>query len=408
MLVMQVLRWLLIAAEIMIALPVLYLCVVSVSAVFAARRRLAAQASERGFTPPQRIQFVVLIPAHNEEGILGTLLASLVELNYPKERYAVCVVADNCTDKTAEIARSTGWASVYERFDSSKRGKGHALSWALQQLEADQLAYDACVVLDADSIIDPAFLQAMERELARGAQALQAYNGVLNSADSPSTALRWIALALVNYVRPLGRNGLGCSSTLTGNGMCLRRSLLQRYPWQSTALAEDYHYYLLLLEHGEHIRYVPEAVVRSQMPTTFAQMRTQDIRWESAAGRQPLRQIVTRLIVAGLKYRDRAPLEGIVELLTPPLSLLVSWSALTLVASLCLWWLPGLLGSLALIAGLIGYISSPLYLLKPPRPIYLSLAYAPGFIAWKLWVFFVLRKGKKHTSEWVRTTRISS
>ena len=408
MLVVQALRWLLIAAEIMIALPILYLCVVSVSAVFAARRRRAAQASERGFTPAQRIQFVVLIPAHNEEGILGALLASLVELDYPKECYTVCVVADNCTDKTAEIARATGWARVYERFDSSKRGKGYALTWALQQLETDQLAYDACVVLDADSIIDPVFLQAMEHELAHGAQALQAYNGVLNSADSPSTALRWIALALVNYGRPLGRNGLGCSSTLTGNGMCLRRSLLQHYPWQSTALAEDYHYYLLLLEHGERVRYVPEAVVRSQMPTTFAQMRTQDIRWESSAGRQPLWQIVTRLIVAGLKYRDRAPLEGIVELLTPPLSLLVTWSVLTLVASLCLWWLPGLLVSLALIAGLIGYISSPLYLLKPPRPIYLALAYAPGFIVWKLWVFFVLRKGKKHTSEWVRTTRISS
>ncbi|HEU5382666.1 MAG TPA: glycosyltransferase family 2 protein [Ktedonobacteraceae bacterium] len=408
MLAIYVLRWLLIVSEVMIALPILYLCALSVSAVLAARRQGAAQASDGNSTPPQRIRFAVLIPAHNEEGILGTLLASLTALDYPKKHYSVYVVADNCTDRTAEIARSTGWAHVYERFDVSKRGKGYALSWVLQQLENKQAGYDAYVVLDADSIIDPAFLRAMERELRCGAQSLQAYNGVLNSADSPSTALRWIALALVNHVRPLGRTGLGCSSTLTGNGMCLRRSLLQRYPWESFGLAEDYHYYLTLLEHGERVRYVPEAVVRSHMPTSFAQMRTQDIRWESSAGGRPLWRVVARLIMAGIKYHDRTPLEGVVELLTPPLSLLVGWSVLDLVASLCLWWSPGLLVSLALIAGLIGYISSPLYLLKPPRPIYLSLVYAPGFIAWKLWVYFVLRKQKKLTSEWVRTTRIAS
>lgn len=408
MLVVQVLRWLLIAAEIVIALPVLYLCVVSVSAVFAARGRRAAQASERGFTPARRIQFVVLIPAHNEEGILGVLLASLVELDYPQECYTVCVVADNCTDKTAEIARATGWARVYERFDESKRGKGYALNWALEQLETEQLIYDACVVLDADSIVDPAFLRAMERELARGAQALQAYNGVLNSADSPSAALRWIALTLVNHVRTLGRNGLGASSTLTGNGMCLRRELLQRYPWRAFALGEDYQYYLTLLLHGERVRYVPEAIVRSEMPVTFAQMRTQDVRWESVTESQPAWRTALRLVEAGFKYRDLARCEAAAELLTPPLSLMVGWCGLTLVAAVCLWWLPGVIFSLALIAGLLIYISAPFYLLKPPRTIYLSLVHAPGFIAWKLWVYFVLRKRKKHASEWVRTTRIAS
>jgi hypothetical protein len=407
MTLLEALRWLLLATEIGLALPILYLCILSVAALLATRRRRAARA-RLSTEPSARFRFAVLIPAHDEEAILGVLLESLTALAYPKDRYTVCVVADNCTDGTAELARTAGWVRVYERFDPDRRGKGYALNWLLQKLEDDQIAYDACVVLDADSVVNPAFLQEMERELASGAQALQAYNGVLNSADSPSTALRWIALALMNYVRPIGRNGLGCSSTLTGNGMCLHRSLLQRYPWQSVGLAEDYHYYLLLLEHRERVRYVPEAVVRSQMPTTFAQMRTQDIRWESSAGGQPLRQVVTRLIVAGLTHHDRGPLEGVVELLTPPLSLLVIWSVLDLVASLCLWWLPGLLVSLALMAGLMGYFSAPLYLLKPPRPIYLSLIYAPGFIAWKLWVYFILRKREKYTSEWVRTTRIAS
>ncbi len=118
------------------------------------------------------------------------------------------------------------------------------------------------------------FLHVFDRELVRGAKALQACNTVLNVTESPSTALRWVALTLVNHVRPLGRNGLGCSATLTGNGMCLSHEILQRYPWQAFGIAEDYQYYLTLVQHGVRVSYVPEAIVRSQMPVTFQQMRT--------------------------------------------------------------------------------------------------------------------------------------
>src|SRR5204863_4035203 len=140
-----------------------------------------------------------------------------------------------------------------------------ALNWLWQKLEEDTLIHDAYIILDADSVVVPTFLQSMAKELARGGRALQACNTVLNVTASPSTALRWVALTLVNHVRSLGRNGLGASSTLNGNGMCLSRALLMDYPWQSSSLSEDYQYYLTLIEHGERVRYVPEAVVRSQM-----------------------------------------------------------------------------------------------------------------------------------------------
>jgi cellulose synthase/poly-beta-1,6-N-acetylglucosamine synthase-like glycosyltransferase len=408
MLIVQMLRFLLLIAEAAIALPILYLCLLSASALLVTRRRRAAQVSKASLASPGQIRFAILVPAHNEEAILGTLLESLAAVDYPKDGYTVYVIADNCTDTTAEIARAAGWARVFERVDLTKRGKGYALHWALQQLEAEQQGYDAYVILDADSLVDQAFLRVMERELAGGVQALQACYGVHNGSSSPSAALRWIALALVNHVRPLGRTGLKCSSTLTGNGICLHRNLLRRYPWEAFGLAEDYQYYLTLLEHGERVRYVPEAIVRTDMPTTFAQMRTQDVRWESTAGGQSLWRAAINLLVAGLKHRDIARLEGVVELLTPPLSILLGWCTLTLLASIGLWWLPGLLVSLTLIFGLSCYMSAPLFLLKPPRAVYSSLAYAPGFIIWKFWVYFVLRRHKKHTSEWVRTSRIAS
>jgi cellulose synthase/poly-beta-1,6-N-acetylglucosamine synthase-like glycosyltransferase len=291
---------------------------------------------------------------------------------------------------------------VYERFDEIKRGKGYALSWILQQLEED---YDAYIILDADSVVELGFLQAMEKELAQGAQAMQAFNTVLNISESPSTALRWIALSLINHVRPLGRNGLGASSTLTGNGMCLSRTLLTRHPWQAFGLTEDYQYYLTIVQHGERVRYVPEAVVRSHMPTKFAQMRIQDVRWEGSKLEQTKWQIALKLLSKGLRFRDFVRIEAIAELLTPPLSVLVGSCLLTLIASFSLWSLPDLLLSLILIGGLVCYVATPLYLLRPPHTVYMALLYAPRFMAWKLWVYFVLRRSTKHTNEWISPNR---
>lgn len=402
-----VLRWLLLVMQALLACPILYLCVIAISATLTdGKRRLknppASISDTAGFT------FAILIPAHNEETVLGTLLESISSLEYPDELHAVYVVADNCTDRTAEIARKASRVHVYERFDEEKRGKGYALQWFLNKLEEDRFVHDAYVVLDADSIVEPTFLQAMARGLAQGALALQASNTVLNTADSPSTVLRWIALTLMNHVRPLGRNGLGFSSTLTGNGMCLTRTILMRYPWQSHALAEDYHYYLMLVSHGERVRYVPGAVVRSQMPTTFTQMRTQDIRWESAGGSEPSWRIALRLLGTGLRSHNFVCIEAIAELLTPPLSFLVLWCSLTLIASLLLWSSLEVFFSLLLIGGLLYYIGTAFYMLRPPRAVYKAILYAPGFIIWKLRVYFLLSRSKKYTDQWIRTDRTVS
>ncbi len=403
---LQVFRWLLLGMELMLALPILYLCIVSVSAMLAANKRKITPC----LSSPRLLltSFAILIPAHNETDVLDMLLESLAALDYPKDKYTVFVVADNCTDATADLARATGWVHVYERADQEKRGKGYALNWLLQQLKQDRLIYDAYVILDADSVVDPTFLLAMHDRLLQGARALQACYTVLNATESPGTALRWIALSLVNYVRPLGRNGIGASATLVGNGMCFTHNLLEQYPWQAFSLTEDYQYYLRLVLHGERVLYVPDAVVRSVMPTRFKEMRTQDIRWEASKGNESSWKTAWKLLNAGIKNGDFVRLEAIAELLTPPLSLLVSWCLLALVGSLALQALSNLLVGLILAGSLLFYINSALYLLRPPRAIYRALLYAPRFILWKLQVIFVLRKSKKYTSEWIRTNRTAS
>jgi cellulose synthase/poly-beta-1,6-N-acetylglucosamine synthase-like glycosyltransferase len=405
--ILQSLRWLLLAVEIVFACPVLYLCVVSFSALLAKRRR-ATQKESTGKQVTNQTNFAILVPAHNEEVILGTLLESLSQLAYPKEQYKVYLIADNCTDKTADLARQFDGVRVYERFNQEKRGKGYTLNWMWQQLADSQQVYDAYVVIDADSVVIPTFLQAMDKEIQHGAKALQAYNTVLNITQSPSTALRWVALTLMNYVRPLGRNGLGCSSTLTGNGMCLTHEILQRHPWQAFGIAEDYQYYCTLVQHGERVSFVPEAVVRSEMPVTFKQMRTQDVRWEAGAPQQSQWQRARRLLSEGVRTRSIVRLEAIAELLTPPLSVLVASCLLIFAASLLLWSPAEIVVGFLLVIGIVYYVATALYLLRAPAAVYKALLHAPGFMLWKLWVVFVLRRSRKHTKEWIRTARISS
>ncbi|WP_069801792.1 glycosyltransferase family 2 protein [Thermogemmatispora onikobensis] len=417
---LPLLSWALLLAELALALPIGYLTVVTAAALLT---RLPSQATASA--PPssttEPLRFVVLIPAHNEESVIETLLASLQQLAYPRSHYQVYVIADNCTDDTASLVRSTGWASVYERCDLQRRGKGYALNWALTRLAEDGVSYDACVFLDADAVVEPSFLQALEQALraglARGEdlQALQARNTVLNASASPGTALRWLALSLMNHVRPLGRTRLGASSTLTGNGMCLTRALLERYPWEAFSRGEDYEYYLHLVEQGIYVRYVPEAIVRSQMPLRFAQMRSQDLRWEAAEANTSALKRASRLLRAGLqagdwrrsdwRRGDWRRLEAVAELLTPPLSVLLAGTTLVLLASLLLRWPPAMVLALLLLLGLSVYVLSPLALLDPPKGIYRAFFFAPVFVLWKLWVYLVLRQSQRQQRDWLRTDR---
>jgi glycosyl transferase family 2 len=405
----QALRWLLLAVEIALAVPVAYLVVVTLAALLAARRRArmphAAADPLAAADPACLPRIAVLVPAHDEELLIGRLLDSLARLTYPRARHAVYVVADNCSDRTAAIVRATGWANVYERHDTARRGKGYALQDLFSRLETAGSVYDAYVIVDADAVVDARYLDHLAAAILRGARALQGQNTVLNTLDAPSTVLRWLALTLMNHVRPLGRNGLGASATLTGNGMCLTRDLLRAHPWQAHGATEDYQYYLTLVQAGERVRYVPEAVVRSEMPATFAQMRTQDVRWESQAPEQRRAGAARALLAGALRHHDPVRFEALLELIAPPLSPLVASVLACAIAGALLRAPLAFAGGALLCAGVACYVGSALYLLRPPPAAYRALLHAPRFIAWKLWVLLALRRKHSRSGAWVRTTR---
>src|SRR5262245_59839368 len=192
-----------------------YLAVLTLAAIVG-RARLQTKASHpprmwNSFSSPREScergtrRFAILIPAHNEERLIGRLLDSLSQLDYPAQQVDVYFVADHCSDHTAERAPAAG-AAVLERFDDTHRAQGLALRWLIEQIHASHERYDAFIVFDADSVVEPNFLAAMDARLEAGSQVIQAYYSVLNTGESAVATLRFAALAAVHYLRPLGRS----------------------------------------------------------------------------------------------------------------------------------------------------------------------------------------------------------
>lgn len=383
-----------VVAQLPLALMVLYL---DILAIAAARWRPRARPVALHY------RFALLVPAHNEEVLLPRLLRSIADLEYPRDRYDVHVVADNCTDRTAAVARASG-AFVHVRTDAQELGKGYALRWLLRTLAARGLPYDAYVIVDADSIVSANLLATFNAHLEHGDQAMQAYYGVLNYEESWPSALRYVALTLFNGLRPRGRDALGLSAGLRGNGMCFAASIIERFGWDAFTLAEDVEFHLVLVGAGIRVAYAGEATVLAEMPTTLRQSQSQNVRWER--GRlQLLRAYGLPLLADALRRRDVLRLDAVGEGLVPPFSVVMGLSSLSfaLTAALRLraaWRLATLV-----LLGQAGYTFAGLKLAGAGRRAYLALLMAPIYIAWKLWIYVIAALGLRGESTWVRTER---
>jgi 1,2-diacylglycerol 3-beta-glucosyltransferase len=353
--------------------------------------------------PGTERSFAILIPAHEEEALIGRLLQSLRQLDYPESGFQVYVVADNCDDRTAAIARSAG-ARVFERYDDLARGKGFALGWLLQRIVDESPGYDGYVVLDADSVVAPNFLRAMNSRLAAGSKVIQAYYSVLNSGASSVAALRYGALAAVHYLRPLGRSVLGLSCGLKGNGMCFSAGIIEKFGWHWFTLAEDVEFHLALVRHGVRVDFAPETSVLADMPINLIQAETQNARWER--GRlQMLSRQVPSLLWLGLKQRSVLTLDAAIEQLIPPLSVPFMLCGLALILSLALRAnVPAMLSAASLV-GQVVYLLTALLLVRAPLSAYLVLGYAPVYIVWKTALYgraLISHRGGR----WIRTPRV--
>ena len=225
-------------------------------------------------------RYAVLISARNEQNVIGHLLDSINAQDYPKNLVTVFVVADNCTDNTARVAREHG-AVVYERFNHVKVGKGYALNELLGHIERDfGRVFDAFMVFDADNLLEPNYITEMNRTFSDGYEIITSYRNSKNYADnwvSSGYALWFLReAAFLNHSRHL----LKTSCAVSGTGFLFSRRILeQRGGWNFYLLTEDIEFTIANVIAGERICYCKDAVFYDEQPTTFRQSCRQRMRW---------------------------------------------------------------------------------------------------------------------------------
>lgn len=223
-------------------------------------------------------KFMAIIPAHNEENVVLDLIDSLKKQNYPKELLDIYVIADNCTDNTAKIARDAG-AIVYERFDETKKTKGYAMQWFLKQKVEDGSDYDAFCVFDADNIVSPDFIENMNKKLCQGEQIVQGYRDIKNPTDSWVASGYAIFYWTMNRFYHLARYNLGLSPLINGTGFMVRFDIIKNEGWNTKTLTEDIEFSLKSIAKGRKLGWAVDAKVYDEQPIGFKQSWSQRSRW---------------------------------------------------------------------------------------------------------------------------------
>ncbi|MCD8200131.1 MAG: glycosyltransferase family 2 protein [Coriobacteriaceae bacterium] len=230
-------------------------------------------------------RYAVLIAGRNEEAVVGELVKSIKEQDYPSELVDIYVIADNCTDNTAQVAAEAG-AEVLVRNDQLVVGKSHALDFALNRIrvlhgdENGRTNYDGYFVFDADNVLDPGFITAMNRGFDAGSQVLTCYR---NSKNYDSN---WVSagsgLWFLREARFLSnaRDLIGSSCAISGTGFLISADILEgNGGWIHHLLTEDIEFSAYCISNGIRIGYCPDAIVYDEQPTTMRDSWRQRLRW---------------------------------------------------------------------------------------------------------------------------------
>lgn len=349
-----------------------------------------------------RPTIAILVPAHDEAAGIRPVLENLLEQITPPDR--VVVIADNCADDTAAIARSTG-ATVIERQDAERQGKGYALDYGLQALANDPP--DVVVVVDADCIVQPGTLDQIAQAAVTENRPVQAiYLMELPTKPRPKDAVSALAFLVKNWVRPQGLYQLGLPGILTGTGMAFPWAVIRNVGLASSNIVEDMQLSMDLAIAGSPTMFCPDTRVIGLLPQQEQAAKSQRTRWEHGH-LQTMRSQIPPLLQAALQQKRFDLLAIALDLSIPPLSLLVMlWVAITvttgLAAVLMDIWAPAMV---MLLEGTM-IISSILAAWSKFGRSYLpamTLLAVPFYVFWKipLYLAFLI----KPQTKWVRTDR---
>lgn len=224
-------------------------------------------------------RFGIVISARNEESVIGHLIDSIQKQNYPKELLRIYVIADNCTDSTAEICRNMG-AIVYERFNDKEIGKGYALNYLFTDLLKTDDFCEGYIILDADNLLDSDYVYQMNRTFNLGYRVITSYRNSKNyGANWISAGYSLWFLREAEYLNN-ARMQLGTSCAISGTGFLIRRDIVEENNgWPYHLLTEDIQFTAASVIKGEKIGYSARAVLYDEQPESFMQSWRQRMRW---------------------------------------------------------------------------------------------------------------------------------
>jgi cellulose synthase/poly-beta-1,6-N-acetylglucosamine synthase-like glycosyltransferase len=388
-------------AVIPLTLPALSLLALTLAAM--GRRASASAPLDSAGLPAVRV--AVLVPAHNESANVIPTIDCLKRQLGPADR--LLVIADNCSDDTAELARGAG-AEVVERHDAVLRGKGYALAFGVDQLRADPP--DVVLVVDADCVLSDAAVTHIAQRCHASGKPVQMLN-LMSASAGASLRLRVLEFAMLmkNLVRPLGSFRLGGACHLMGTGMALPWALMASAKLATGHITEDMKLGVDLAVAGYAPQFLPQVRVSSAFPLDTGVAKVQKSRWEHGH-LATLTQELPGLLGAALKSGKPALIVLAMDLLIPPVAfyfLLLTLAELLIVTAALLWpvWqLAAVLLSLSALgfclAIALAWWGFGRHLLSARE-----LMTTPLYALWKLPVYVAYFLKKR--SGWVRTKRES-
>lgn len=256
--------------------------------------------------------------------MIDRIIGYLQRVHYPARNRQLFVIADNCIDTTAMVARAEG-AYCLERFDPATPGKGKAIQWFLREARDILRAFDVVVLFDADSQVDPAFVQEINKAFAEGAQAVQGFVSPVPAPRSPISSLAAYSELLAQKIVDMASAHLGWPIPLRGTGMAFRTEVLREIAPYLRTRAEDVELSLLAARHGP-VAFAPAAIVYDPKPSNTARVATQRARWLQSQGeiwRDHWRDILHLLIRGNIGQKAL-----LFSLLLKPKALVLSLKAL--------------------------------------------------------------------------------
>lgn len=395
----------LIAIALLLLIPIATLFLECLAALLPGRKTHhpnTAYPNTEATAPPTQVKKAILMPAHNEALGIAPVLAALTPQLQPQDR--LIVIADNCTDNTASIARDLG-ATVIERSDTERRGKGYALDYGMQFLATDPP--DVVLIIDADCEVQADTLDKITQQVLVTGRPVQAlYLMEQPPQPTPKDAVSALAFLVKNWVRPQGETWLGIPCPLAGTGMAFPWTILQQVKLASGNLVEDMQLGIDLAIAGHAPLFYNDTQVIGKLPQQQDAATSQRTRWEHGH-LQTMRTQVPTLLKAALMQK-RFDLFGMaLDLCIPPLSLLVMiWlflAGLTVIAGTvgASWhsaYLVGLEGILLFLAIFSGWLKFGRRMLPPQ-----TLLAIPLYVLWKIPLYFAFLV--RPQTRWVRTER---